>query len=766
MAKQDGIPEDLLSANTASKAAKESINASYTSVPLDCEVCQHIMRSFHTPFEDIYDADLGKAADVLSKPCSAHGPLLARLTERFETDDTMTPTITLQEAHFKLSKYSGKTNLGITLNVNNQGLRLNEPLELVKATSADQVGHGIIPDPQWIDPSLLRKWKEWCKQNHGDDCEHPLSQYRLLESTPAWLIDVRNRCLIPGTPEMKYVTLSYKWGETERPRLEKKSLLELQNREALAEMSTRIPETIKNAIDLVELLGEEYMWTDSLCIAQDDEVTKFTELNQMAAIYANSTLTIIAAEGEDAEHGLLGLKGISKSRELEERWRTFGDTEKVIQPRFPWFHLAKTPYFKRGWTFQEYLFSKRRLIFEGQMVRWECSRCAWSEDIVHIDGPEAKFRCNWMDAITLTYPSLGAFGYMLLEYNHRQFKYEEDVLPSLVGLLSMLSQKYEGGFLCGVPEMYFEAGLNWAGWCHDLTRRKSSGLSSASKSLTILPSWSWIGWEGRIGGGWASNEDYLKKGRYTRPMYTIPITEWYTSAHPSGVGKRRISSKFLHERDSLKDHLHLPLPPGWTRHIQNPDAQPKKTECVSPDGKYYAYPPPSGCGTHFYTHDSCPDIEFWYPIPMLDKTVEPIIPPQTQYLFCNTHRTYLFGSFKETGRKGPDLPIWLRDEKGKWAGILLLHAETDFGVFKPEGEGGVKVEIVALSRGHIPNNAFQHAPTEMDNEERPKEGELYEFINVLWVEWTDGVAYRRANGRVEKGVWEGLAVEAVELVLG
>jgi hypothetical protein len=52
-----------------------------------------------------------------------------------------------------------------------------------------------------------------------------------------------------------------------------------------------------------------------------------------------------------------------------------------------------------------------------------------------------------------------------------------------------------------VPEMYFEAGLNWEAWSHDLTRQVSSGLSSASKFLTILPSWSWIGWEGSIVGG-------------------------------------------------------------------------------------------------------------------------------------------------------------------------------------------------------------------------------------------------------------------------
>jgi len=95
-----------------------------------------------------------------------------------------------------------------------------------------------------------------------------------------------------------------------------------------------------------------------------------------------------------------------------------------------------------------------------------------------------------------------------------------------------------------------------------------------------------------------------------------------------------------------------------------------------------------------------------------------------------------------------------------------MHNEADLEFFKQEGEGVVKVEVVAISRGQIPNDEWQHAPTEMKNEERFKEGLLYEFYNVLWVEWIDGIAYRRAHGRVEKGVWEGLQVEEVALVLG
>lgn len=41
------------------------------------------------------------------------------------------------------------------------------------------------------------------------------------------------------------------------------------------------------------------------------------------------------------------------------------------------------------------------------------------------------------------------------------------------------------------------------------------------------------------------------------------------------------------------------------------------------------------------------------------------------------------------------------------------------------------------------------------------EGRRYEFVNVLWVERREGVAYRRGLGRVRREAWDG-GVEAVE----
>ena len=50
--------------------------------------------------------------------------------------------------------------------------------------------------------------------------------------------------------------------------------------------------------------------------------------------------------------------------------------------------------------------------------------------------------------------------------------------------------------------------------------------------------------------------------------------------------------------------------------------------------------------------------------------------------------------------------------------------------------------------------------------ERPRGGEKYEFINVLWVDWKDGVAFRKGVGRVCREMWERQELETIDLVLG
>jgi hypothetical protein len=42
----------------------------------------------------------------------------------------------------------------------------------------------------------------------------------------------------------------------------------------------------------------------------------------------------------------------------------------------------------------------------------------------------------------------------------------------------------------------------------------------------------------------------------------------------------------------------------------------------------------------------------------------------------------------------------------------------------------------------------------------------FEFYHVLWVEWIEGIAYRRGLDRILKEAWEREATEEIDLILG
>ena len=48
---------------------------------------------------------------------------------------------------------------------------------------------------------------------------------------------------------------------------------------------------------------------------------------------------------------------------------------------------------------------------------------------------------------------------MVGKYNARDLTYEQDALPAIWGLLSVLNRSFEGGFLQGLPEMFFDVAL-------------------------------------------------------------------------------------------------------------------------------------------------------------------------------------------------------------------------------------------------------------------------------------------------------------------
>ncbi len=73
-----------------------------------------------------------------------------------------------------------------------------------------------------------------------------------------------------------------------------------------------------------------------------------------------------------------------------------------------------------------------------------------------------------------------------------------------------------------------------------------------------------------------------------------------------------------------------------------------------------------------------------------------------------------------------------------------------------------------ISEGHATEGSTEPGINEWTMEERPKspKGNKYEFYNVLWVEWEEGIAYRKGCGRVMKSAWEAQNLEWIDLTLG
>jgi len=82
------------------------------------------------------------------------------------------------------------------------------------------------------------------------------------------------------------------------------NVAELSVSGGLSTLAETFPRSIRETITLVSEVRERYLWVDSLCIVQDDETMKHSQVANMDAICGKASFTTIATGGEDADAGL------------------------------------------------------------------------------------------------------------------------------------------------------------------------------------------------------------------------------------------------------------------------------------------------------------------------------------------------------------------------------------------------------------------------------------------------------------------------------
>ena len=179
-----------------------------------------------------------------------------------------------------------------------------------------------------------------------------------------------------------YTTLSHCWGGVGIPVLNEST--HKQYREAI--MIKELPQTFKDAIQLVRRLGVQYLWIDSLCIVQDSNEDWLEQASLMDQIYQGSLFNI-AATRSSHPYGDLFVEGnpilitplrVTITNALPGNIDGFYDVGDDFSGEWV-SQVALSPLETRAWVVQELLLAPRVVHFAKSMLFWECAQLRTSE---------------------------------------------------------------------------------------------------------------------------------------------------------------------------------------------------------------------------------------------------------------------------------------------------------------------------------------------------------------------------------------------------
>ena len=420
-----------------------------------------------------------------------------------------------------------------------------------------QIWYGQMIGPR-INVPFFRHCVEACTSKHN--CEELLSDsVKNPISTPAWdeaaifrLVDVHKMCItemnfsdmIRLRSDLRYVALSYRWGilplmkgwkeyntndgqpsyhnekmnktTSTRPtsctHLTSTNKVALSRAHSLEAEGVHIPKTIKHAIEVVQAIGERFMWVDQLCVPQEgDEQVKHANIQLIGHIYNRALFTIVAGDSLHADEGLKGLHGYpGREKQLMEDG-IIKNTRMVLPTRM---ELNYKAWEERAWCFQEKLLSRRMLNFAGGFAVWHCRGGTWREDVNALDGDKSLISFPWLRLTPLPPPSHdispaglhiaredGSVRLMRLPSMHQYIEAVEDLSRRTIGKSCDILSAFEGlanilsgpGFLNspfrnGLPCHFLDVALLWQS---DEPMRRRQGDSNRK----CPPSWTWAGWE-------------------------------------------------------------------------------------------------------------------------------------------------------------------------------------------------------------------------------------------------------------------------------
>ncbi|KAM7186910.1 Heterokaryon incompatibility protein (HET) domain containing protein [Naviculisporaceae sp. PSN 640] len=455
--------------------------------------------------------------------------------------------------------------------------------------------------------SRVKKWLQACDEHHT--CSTSPGQ-----ELPTRLLDISGRSpkIVESQgvemPSGRYVTLSHCWGDPSNSRPTMTTRQNLESRK-IGILARELSPLFKDAIALCKGVGCDYIWIDSLCIIQDDDLDWETESQKMAEVYSNAYFNIAATRCANSTDSL-----------FQDRW-TFGDMlsdERCPLREYPvGVSLApgrpvyarishdddhryvrggdgllgrhdQAPLLKRAWVLQEVLLAPRVLHVCASELIWECEELYDCEcgSIISATSSNASLDASTVDSIThrkrefamirngrvpLSTESFRDFWLRITQtYSSLSITKHSDRPLALAGLVDAVRGRLNRNFCLGICLEDLPRALLW--------RAHYRCRNSASRSADT-PTWSWMSCLSRFDNYHITYDFVLHVGFKLEPK----TSTFFTSRDQEDKGKRHFQSitfrgpaligRTIKTREStggIEYYAHLS--PDSTRDVSHPGA--------------------------------------------------------------------------------------------------------------------------------------------------------------------------------------------------
>ncbi|KAG6006683.1 hypothetical protein E4U21_006758 [Claviceps maximensis] len=374
------------------------------------------------------------------------------------------------------------------------------------------------------DMSVIRNWLQFCERHHQGRCgrrqasQAPLPGFKLIDCSQS----------PPKVVERQitedYVALSYVAG---------------------GDIRNPWPKVVQDAIAVTRELRFRYLWMDKLCMDPNKVAERRQQIERMDEIFEGAIVTIIAAHGDGTMDGLPGVGSTTRPKQPAYKFAD-GNVTLVSSLRDPRLDIQSSKWFTRGWTYQEGLLARRRLIFTERQMYWECEGMSCPETLflplaTYYDRDQEKMcdfvRPGLFNGVSYLDGSWEAWKRLpqaveepstlsifresdkhITQYTKRNLTFDEDSLNAFEGITRRLEKTIGRGKLGGIVGIPL--------WCPanpSASSTLSPSIADARQrpartkllfTLTTsfwhhsgsvqprrrrhLPSWTWAGWQGEV----------------------------------------------------------------------------------------------------------------------------------------------------------------------------------------------------------------------------------------------------------------------------